>query len=282
MRRIAIPTLILFGIVARVAAHEFWVSPSAWSPLPGQPLAILINVGDRFPHANSFTAPERVESVRLVGPRGEVRLPSPARRVKDSLAADVEGPVSPGTYVGVVNIKPRVIEIKPSDFEAYLASEGLDAVIRERARAGEKGKPGRERYTRYGKTLIRVGNAEAKGRVTMPVGLRFELVPLDNPTAMNAGDRCRFRLLFEGKPLAGAQVAAIYGSADVKPDEWPLKARTDPEGEVEFTLADAGPWLVRAVHMVRRTGERGRDAADWESYWASLTFALATSRSARF
>ncbi len=42
----------------------------------------------------------------------------------------------------------------------------------------------------------------------------------------------------------------------------------------EFTFEDPGPWLIRSVHMVRRAGERGTEAADWESYWASLSFQL--------
>lgn len=268
-------TLVLaLAISAAVAAHEFWISAASWRVPPGQRATILVNVGDRFPSATSFTAPERVESVRLVGPTGETPIPGPFRREKDSLAADVQAPGQPGTYIAVVTIKPRVLEIKASDFETYLAHEGLDGVVAERRRAGESGKPGRERYSRYGKTLLRVGDATTIGHVTRPVGLAVEIVPLTDPTTLRAGDRCRFRLLFEGKPIAGAKVGAIYASATTKPDEWPLTARTDARGEVEFTLNDPGPWLVRAVHMVRRTEQTGAEAADWESYWASLSFAL--------
>jgi len=271
----------VFSIVFVVAvsgtalAHEFWLSAASWHVKPGDRATILVNVGDRFPDATSFTAPERVESVRLVGPAGETPIPGPFRRERDSLAADVQAPAQPGTYMGVVTIKPRVLEIKAEDFESYLAHEGLEAVSAERRRSGESAKPGRERYSRYGKTLLRVGEGPTDhGPVTQPLGLPIELVPLADPTALEAGDRCRFRLLFEGKPVAGARVGAIYAAAATKPDEWPLTARTDARGEVEFTLNHPGPWLVRAVHMVRRTPKPGLEAVDWESYWASLSFAL--------
>ena len=262
------------AISAAVAAHEFWLSAATWRVPPGQRATILVNVGDRFPSATSFTAPERVESVRLVGPSGETPIPGPFRREKDSLAADVQVPGQPGTYIGVVVIKPRVLEIKASDFESYLAHEGLDAVSAERKSAGESGKPGRERYARYGKMLLQVGQAAANEYVTRPVGLAIEIVPLTDPTTLKPGDRCRFRLLFGGKPVAGAQVGAIYASASTKPDEWPLTARTDAQGEVVFLLNDPGPWLVRAVRMIRRTEKSAAEPVDWESYWASLSFAL--------
>lgn len=268
------PILLPLAVSTTVAAHEFWISPASWQVAPGERATILINVGDRFPDATSLTAPERVDSVRLVGPGGQVPVPPPYRPAKNSLAASVQVPTAAGTYIGVVVIKPRFIEIKAPDFQRYLAHEGLDTVIAERARAGESTRPGRERYSRFGKTLIRVGGAQAGAHATRPVGLRIELVPLTDPTTVKPGERCRFRLLFDGKPVAGATVGAIYASAKGGADEWPLTARTDAQGEVEFTLSDRGPWLVRSVHMVRRTGEEGSEAADWESYWASLSFAL--------
>ena len=274
MTKRLMPILLALAASATVVAHEFWIAPAMWQVAPGQRATILINVGDRFPDATSFTAPERIDSVRLVGPAEETPIPPPFRRDKNSLAASVRVPMTPGTYIGVVVIKPRFIEIKAADFERYLTHEGLDAVIAGRARAGESTRPGRERYSRFGKTLIRVGDAQAGANATRPVGLRIELVPLTDPTTVKPGERCRFRLLFDGKAVAGARVGAIFASAKAGPDEWPLTARTGAEGEVEFTLNDRGPWLVRSVHMVRRSSEGGAEAADWESYWASLSFAL--------
>lgn len=273
MRRV-VPIVLVLMATGTLAAHEFWLSAGAWRVEPGERATILVNVGDRFPNATSFTAPERVDSVRLVGPTGELPVRPPFARERNSLTATVQVPATPGTYIGVVTIKPRFLEIKASDFESYLGHEGLDAVMNERASRGESAKAGRERYSRYAKTLIRAGEAGDAAHVTRPVGLKAELVPRADPTTLKPGDRCRFRLLFDGKPVAGAMVGAIYASAKVGPDEWPLRERTDAQGEVAFTLSAPGPWLVRTVHMVRRTGEQGAEAADWESYWASLSFAL--------
>ena len=72
--------------------------------------------------------------------------------------------------------------------------------------------------------------------------------------------------LFRGAPLAGAQVVAVpkQGAAGQ------IARRTDSEGRVAFPLAASGPWLIKAVHMVRLESD---SRAQWESVWASLTFA---------
>ena len=100
-------------------------------------------------------------------------------------------------------------------------------------------------------------------------------MPLSDPTVLSVGSRLRVRLLLDGQPAPNALVGAIHVAAKTKPEQWPLTARTDTRGEAEFALGDVGPWLIRAVRTVRRTGETGELAADWESYWASLSFQLA-------
>lgn len=257
-----------------LAAHEFWVTPSRWQVAPGAPITVLANVGDQFPRANSFTTPDRIQSIRIVGPAGDHVLAPPFRREGDSLAADGVAPSAAGVYIGVVVVKPRVGEKSGSVFQAHIAHQGLDDVAEDRAKRGETDRPVRERYSRYGKTLVRVGGGGDATHVTRPAGLKIELVPLSDPTALTVGAPLRLRLLLDGQPAPNALVGGIYATANARPEEWPLRARTDARGEVEFRLTHKGPWLFRAVRTVRCEGERGDLAADWESFWASLTFDL--------
>lgn len=265
--------LLLLGLP--VAAHEFWVTPSAWVVQPGARAVILAHVGDQFPGANSYTTPERIDTVRLIGPSSDTLVHPPYRREKDSLAADVQMPAVPGPYIGVVIVKPRVGQKSGAIFQSHIAHQGLDDVKAYRAAHGEADAAVRERYSRYGKTVLRAGSGGGGAHVTKPLGLKIELVPLMDPTVLRAGSRLRIRLLLDGQPAPNALVGAIHASANAKPEEWPLTARTDANGEAEFVLGDAGPWLLRSVRTVRRTGESGELAADWESYWASLSFQLA-------
>ena len=273
LRTVAAVAAILAAGVS-LAAHEFWVTTTAWRAQPGDSIVLLANVGDRFPNASSFTTPDRVESVRLIGPGVDRALAGPYRRQNDSLAADVVLPSTPGTYVGVFAIKPRVGEKSGAIFEEHLRHQGLDEIARERAAKNETSLAVRERYARYGKTLLEVGSGGDDTAATRALGLKIELVPLSNPTRLRPGAALRVRLLLDGRPAANALVGAINAGAKVAADDWPLKGRTDANGEVVFKLTDRGPWLIRAVRMERRTGETGSDAADWETYWASLTFSM--------
>lgn len=272
LRALTLAFALLAG--ASLAAHEFWVTSAEWEATPGGRITLLANVGGVFPVGDSFTTPERVASARLVGAGTDAAIPPPYRRQADALAADVIAPSAPGTYVGVFEIKPRVGEKSGVVFEEHLKHQGLTQVAADRAARGETTKGVRERYSRYGKTLIRVGSGGDRSAATQPLGLKLELVPLVDPTTLAAGSRLRVRLLLDGKPLPGALAGAIYAGAKATPDSWPLTATTDARGEAEFLLEHRGPWLVRAVTMQRRQNESGSDAADWETYWASLTFRL--------
>src|SRR5262249_30702654 len=99
--------------------------------------------------------------------------------------------------------------------------------------------------------------------------------PLDDPYAAPAtpaarpGARSlRVELCFQGRPLAGALVKALRRE---QPEQLATSARTDADGRCELELGAGGAWLVKAVHM-----EPARDPAqaDFESWWASLTFEL--------
>lgn len=267
--------IVACALTATAAAHEFWVTSAQWAVAPGARITLLANVGSVFPAADAFTVPERVSTVRLVGPATDMHVPPPYRRQGDSLAADVTAPPAAGTYVGVFAIKPRIGEKSAAVFEEHLTHQGLTQVAADRAARGESAKGVRERYSRYGKTLINVGSGGDRSSATRALGLKIELVPLVDPTSLTTGSRLRVRLLLDGEPLAGALAGAIFAGGKAEPDSWPLTATTDARGEAEFTLDHRGPWLIRAVTMQRRDNESGPEAADWETYWASLTFRLA-------
>ncbi|MFQ5636038.1 MAG: DUF4198 domain-containing protein, partial [Gammaproteobacteria bacterium] len=76
------------------------------------------------------------------------------------------------------------------------------------------------------------------------------------------------RLRYRGEPIRGILVQAFTGDAPARK----LAARTDARGAVVFRLDRPGLWLIKAVHIVETPADV--DGADWESFWASLTFRL--------
>jgi len=98
--------------------------------------------------------------------------------------------------------------------------------------------------------------------VTRAFGYRFEIIPETNPCAPTP---LRVRLLFEGKPLAGALVTAMHrDDASAR-----IRIRSDKSGRVTLDLPKNGVWMIKSVQLV--PAPAGADA-DWESMWASLTF----------
>ncbi len=173
---------------------------------------------------------------------------------------------SPGFAVIGYRSKRSPILLEPEKFEKYLAAEGLDAALKARAERDERWKPGKEVYSRCAKSLVAAGGSGQAG-FDRVLGLTLELVAGASPLKTRLGEKMPFRILYDGKPLAGALVKAI---ALEDPDNT-LEARSDRNGRVAFVLARKGVWLVKAVHMVPAPPET---RADWESLWASLTFEI--------
>jgi uncharacterized protein DUF4198 len=167
------------------------------------------------------------------------------------------------------------IELPAEQFKSYLKAEGLDGPLA--ARSGVT-TPGRERYRRCAKAWL-AGSDEA--RATAAAGLPLELVPAGVP---GAEPTLRLRVLWNGRALSGVLVKAWRTS--LAPDATPRpvferdsvvvawSGRSDAAGEVTIPVRDAGEWLVSAVHMERCPD---RAVADWESTWASLSFARPAS-----
>ena len=107
----------------------------------------------------------------------------------------------------------------------------------------------------------------ARHRAIVRSASRSNWSPSENPYALNAGQEMPVRLIYENRPLAGALVVAMNR---LHPSE-KLTARTDEAGRARFKLHQNGMWLIKAVHMVPAPADAH---AEWESFWASLTFEI--------
>lgn len=103
----------------------------------------------------------------------------------------------------------------------------------------------------------------------------MEIVLLDDPSRMKAGEQLRAKVLFAGKPLRNATVSALHAR---KTGVATFQSTTDGRGVARFHIDKPGMWLVRLVHMQScdtRRGEEGCEANnDWRSYWASFSFSV--------
>jgi uncharacterized GH25 family protein len=243
-------------------AHNFWIEPTTFTPAPGQRLAVRLRVGVELKGDPVPRDPALMKRFLAAGPAGDVPVPG----VPNTEPAGFEAFAAPGLYTIVYDSSRFPVALDAAIFEQYLKDEGLEAISARRARQGKSGAGAKEVFSRCAKALLNVGNGGAGPGFDRVFGQRLELVAEKNPYALAGGGELPVRLLYEGKPLAGALVMALQRD---RPDK--VTARTDSKGRVTLKLDRPGFWLIKAVHMIQASPDAG---ADWESFWASLTFVL--------
>jgi uncharacterized GH25 family protein len=258
--------LLFFCLAGSMLAHDLYLSPRAFVLKAGQTSQVEFHNGDAFPESQ---VPPRMERLRDV----EVRWASGKSAMKDLKAEANKGvatftaPSAAGFQLTTRTI-PNFLELDPAKFEEYLNHEGLEWVVDWRKKNGEATTKSRELYSKYVKSIIHTGGADPF--VTKPVGFAIEFVPDVDPITLKAGQKLGLQVLFQGKPApAGIRVEAssyFQGKAENN-----IVGRTDAKGRIEVPLNRPGLWKLHAIHMIRL---EDRKQADWESFWASLTFEL--------
>jgi uncharacterized GH25 family protein len=259
--------LALALIANTVRAEDYWLEFQPLQPAPGSELSVSLWLGKSFiPEAQQALQQARTVALRHITSAGDVDLlPSTRDGATPLLRLHL---VQPGGHLLSLERDAARVQLRARNFNRYLEDEGLLVPLTARRRAGERWSRGKERYSRYLKAFVQVGEL-ADGVSTRVLGQRLELVPERDLAELRVGEKLGVRVLFEGRPLAGAQVEAFTrGPADSHPLGPP--ASSDHTGRVEFTLSEPGTVLLRTVHMQRCIG---CDDAQWESFWAAYSFA---------
>jgi uncharacterized GH25 family protein len=247
-----------------LCSHEFWMAPARYRVAPGESVRVALWVGENFEGEPWEAGSSRV--ARLAdrsGGREQNLLGLLKNDRLDSLFVPFE---RAGTHPLVLATTFKFIELEAEKFNAYLEEDGLDVAQQTRQQRGETQKPGRERYCRNAKTLVQVGDKTTRCPLRR-AGLPLEITPLQNPYRLAPGARIVYEIRFAGKPLAGLKVRH-WNKPGLGGNNLVEMKQSDALGRVEFDLK-AGETLISTVHM-RECPDRA--AADWESYWGSLTF----------
>ena len=257
---------LILGVSTALFAHDLFLLPERFFVLPESSVDVRMLNGT-FDKSEAAVAASRVADLSVVTPTGRT---TPSRNGWRATGDTAVLPVKvgrSGTYVIGLSTLDRTIRLEAKDFNEYLATEGSPAILSDRKRSGEDTLPARERYSKHVKTLVQVGVTRSSSYATV-LGYPAELVPIDNPYALRRAASLRVRALVDGKPQADQLI--YYGG--IRTGGTPVRersVRTGSAGIVSVRIPSSGQWYVKFIDMVKVA----RDTVDYESKWATLTFA---------
>ena len=273
-------TVLTVVIVTAVSAHTLFLKLDSFFLEPNSTGMVALFNGN-FDRSENAIARGRMLDVSVVSSGGVVHPPESAWRdsavfhwspdsVDTAMLSFETG--DPGTYLIGVSTAARMIDMNAEEFNEYLVHDGIVDAIEQREAAGKTNDEVTERYSKYVKALVQVGDARS-GEWAHELGYPVEFMPLRNPYELGVGDELRVRFLRAGEPVANQLVYANYeghhgrdaGGEHVEA----VITRTNADGVATIPLSGTGRWYLRTIHMVETPSEPD---IDYESNWATLTF----------
>jgi cobalt/nickel transport protein len=240
-------------------AHEFWLDAVSYTPKVGAMVPIVLRNGQNF-LGNSYPFQRAVtKRFSIVDGRSERRLKAIEG---DDPAVDALFPTAGLSIVVFERAAEQLIHATFAKFLDVLDGEGVEFVPAQHRRLGWSDANIKERFARYTKALIKVGDGNGVDR---PVGLRFEIVVMANPYQLGTESAIPVQVLHNGVPVHDVLVKA-FNRAD---GQSPRLGRTDAAGRVDIGGVPAGEVLLSAVIMEPLAG---KDGPGWSSLWATTTF----------
>lgn len=242
-------------------AHNLWLVPESYHAQVGDTVQIQVGFGHHFPASRLDEAvrPGMVQEVNVVGPDGKL-----VKLEAQDLGKYALKMAAPGPYLVSVLMKP-----------------GFFSRVQGKMKRGSKKDLGQVdkcmAFTMIGNAPLFAGPA-AKGAAPAPADQALQVVPLGDISQLKAGDTMQVKVMFQGAPLAGAELKATYAGyqpsaeALAKADQSDpglspkeaarqrmmrkmalmdvAKVKTDAQGVASFKLSAPGWWLLLVGHTV--------------------------------
>ena len=266
-----IPVLCLAAVASAASAHDFWLQPVRWQAGPDQPIALTLQVGHGPNRQRSLIPNSRIVRFEAIGPDGRRIDLRQGLHIGGTSDDAVVAFAKPGTYSILLETDNRAESHLPAiRFNDYLKAEGLTPAILLRTSKGQTGADGAENYSRHARTFVQVGPVDHHGQpqIVDPVGLALEIVPeMSLATAVRAG-ALPVRILYHGRPLAGALVKLN----DIDHDAEPVEMRqSDARGRAVFSMPGPGSWQFNVIW----TQPQPRTSlTDFDTSFSSLSFGI--------
>ncbi|MEW6378575.1 MAG: DUF4198 domain-containing protein [bacterium] len=248
---ILLAVICMVGMVSAAQGHMLWLNASNYTPKAGENVTIDIGFGHKYPHTEAVKE-ENIERIFIRDPKGQ-ELPIE----KAAPAKYAFSPKTEGLYEVVIKMKQGFVSNTPDG----------------RKMGNKKSLPNAVscfQFTMNAKVLINVG---AKASSPSPVSdLPLEMVLPENIGRLKVGDELALKVVYQGKPLAGAKVSATdKNTAQQQEGKWVQESESDDQGMVRMKLTSQGPWLITATHEIPFPDQ---SECDKSTYRITLTLGL--------
>lgn len=270
--RIWIAAVALSAISAGALAHDVWLQPRGWQATPGVGLPFYVEVG-HGPFREHWGADGgHLLTLTDLANGGAVNI-RPLFKPGGEVPHITRTFLRQGLHIVSMVSTDAKSDLPSIRYNDYIKAEGLTAAIEARTRAGTMNSNGRELYSRRAKALIQVGASQKAddALATRPIGLSLEIVPLKNPYKLGADHVLPVKVLYEGRPLAGALVKLTNLEFDARPL---AMMRSDSAGRAQFIVPQVGSWLVNVIW----SKPIASPDAEFQTTFSSLTFGYPARR----
>jgi uncharacterized GH25 family protein len=208
-------------------AHMLWLLTDKEAPKVNKPVQVEIGFGHKFPKDEEIKA-ERLGPVKAIGPNGQ-------ELALKKLSATAYGftPPAAGVYVITAQLVPGFVCRTAKGMKMGTKKEFPEANVCFRFDMG-------------GKTLVNVGNS--KQGFDRCVAKTLEILPLKNPATLKVGATLPVKVMFKGKPLAGAEIKYTHDGWSDPNKPFGTLGKTNAQGEIQVKLDKPGRWLLIASH----------------------------------
>ena len=266
-RILVISIALVIAITTVATAHDMFLRADRYFVSPQSDVLVRLINGEFGVSENSIVR-SRVRDASFAGSRARIPIDMDTWTETGDTTTFKVHVGGRGTYAIGVSTRPSIIALKADEFNTYLKDDGIPDVLADRQKSKELDKPSRERYHKHVKTLIQVGDS-LSASYGAEFGYPAEIIPLNNPYSLKAGGTFRIRAKVSGKPVANQFV--LFGGRTAAGGEIAARsARTKADGTLSIPLPTAGEWYVKFINMTRVAN----DSVDYESRWATLTFAI--------
>ncbi|WOI10146.1 DUF4198 domain-containing protein [Thalassospira lucentensis] len=224
--------LALFGAAQIANAHGVWVA-QRWDEY-----GIIYGHGAED---NDYD-PAKIKSVTVLTEDGKVSEGKVETR-------DTHAMIVPGEDAAIVLI----------DFDNGFYTEGPDGKWVNQPKSAVEGAKQAGHYLKHSVSLLHI-----HGDIPALPAQPLQIVPLSNPTELEAGDDFKVRVLYEGKPLPGVAIIPDYVNLAET-----LIGETDQDGVADITVRNDGLNVIAVKHSVSL--ENNADA-DLIQHFATLSF----------